>query len=92
MNVIKRHRGEINNCAAEARKLGGNRVTRAKRMKRCICPTARGWRFAPGKPMTVEEKAAKGTAILSLKTRVFVDGLRNAEWSLRSERSAPPIG
>ncbi len=70
MNVIKRHRSEINTCAAEARKLGGNRVTRAKRMKRCICPTARGWRFAPGKPMTVEEKASKGTLILSLKTGV----------------------
>ena len=70
MNVIKRHRSEINNCAAEARKLGGNRVTRAKRMKRCICPTAKGWRFAPGKPMTVEEKASKGTLILSLKTGV----------------------
>ena len=70
MKLMKRHRNEINSCAAEARKLGGNRAIRAKRMKRCICPTARGWRFAPGKPMTVEEKATKGTLVLSLKTGV----------------------
>ena len=69
-DIEPKYATEINNCAAEARKLGGNRVTRAKRMKRCICPTARGWRFAPGKPMTVEEKASKGTLILSLKTGV----------------------
>ena len=68
MNVIERNRSEINSCAAEARKLGGNRSMRAKRMKRCICPSAKGWRFAPGKPMTLEEEASKGTLILRLET------------------------
>lgn len=68
MNLIERHRSEINACAAEARKLGGNRGKRAKRMSRCICSTARGWRFAPGKPMTLEERATSGTLVLRLKT------------------------
>ena len=60
--------GEHHHTMAEARKLGGNRSMRAKRMKRCICPSAKGWRFAPGKPMTLEEEASKGTLILRLET------------------------
>ena len=66
LNIIERHRNEINACAAEARKLGGARAVRAKRMRRCICSTAKGWRFAPGPKITVEEKAEAGTLVLQL--------------------------
>jgi len=65
-NIIERHRKEINACAAEARKLGGNRMKRAKRMRRCICSTAKGWRFAPGPKLSFEEEASSGTLVLAL--------------------------
>jgi hypothetical protein len=65
-NIVERHRNEINACAAEARKLGGNRLKRSKRMKRCICSTAKGWRFAPGAKLTLEEEAKSGTLVLRL--------------------------
>jgi hypothetical protein len=66
LNIIERHRNEINACAADARKVGGNRLRRAKRMKRCICSNAKGWRFSRGPKMTVEEKAKPGTLVLNL--------------------------
>ena len=65
-NVVERHRSEINGCAKEARKLGGTRAVRAKRMKRCICGDAKMWRFSPGPELVFEEQAQKGTLVLSL--------------------------
>jgi hypothetical protein len=66
LNIVERHRSEINACAVDARKAGGNRLRRAKRMKRCICSNAKGWRFARGPKMSIEENAKPGTLVLNL--------------------------
>jgi hypothetical protein len=66
MRLLERHRGEIDSCAVEARKLGGNRALRARRMKRCLCPGAKVWRFSPGTATSIEEAARPGALVLQL--------------------------
>ncbi|MBF94784.1 MAG: hypothetical protein CMH58_06440 [Myxococcales bacterium] len=64
--VLNRHRNEITDCVAEAKKRGGNRARRMKSFTRCICPSANRWRFPPGAATTVTEEGRKGAMVLSL--------------------------
>jgi hypothetical protein len=64
--TLKRHRSVIESCAVDAYRVGGSKAKRAERMKKCICPETKGWRFAPGPAIHLEEEARKGTLILRL--------------------------
>lgn len=65
--VLNRHRNEIIDCVAEAKKRGGDRARRKKSFARCICPSANRWRFPPGPATTVTEDGRKGAMVLSLR-------------------------
>ena len=60
MNVIERNRSEINSCAAEARKLGGNRSM--CRYEALHLPVGKRVALRTGKLMTLEEEASKADA------------------------------
>jgi hypothetical protein len=64
--TLKRHRRVIESCAVDAYRVGGSRARRVTRMKKCICPETKGWRFAPGPATHLEEHAREGTLVLRL--------------------------
>lgn len=66
LRVLERHRSEITDCVAEAKKRGGDRKRRRKSFTRCICPSATRRRFPPGPKTTVSEEGRKGAMVLSL--------------------------
>ena len=68
MNVIERNRSEINFRAPLRRASSAATAACSQAHEALHLSFSKGWRFAPGKPMTLEEEASKGTLILRLET------------------------